>query len=1154
MSTIVKGVSVFLVAIVLLLLTVWISFDLKDIKSAVQSEVQAMTGRQLTIDGDLGFALTLFPTVYIEKIGLANPHWARQPAAVTADRVTVSFSLLALLVGRLKVNSIEVDSPHLWIERNAAGQHNLDFRAHKHSQNADRPVGFPVWLEVARLGLNNGLITYLHKGRRWELKLDRVFAEARDIDLPMHVDWRGTLQDIPMHATMQLGDLGTVLTRQEIPVSVEGLIGDAEFFVSGTIADLIGWKGLNLWGRTMLPDLSHFSGLVGTPLPSVTEIQAKWEWMQPHKFRSMRMQSIQVSFAEQGVETRIQGTVEQFFGMKGINLDFQSQGTLDAHLLPETLRDVQVIVESKGRIVGNGQALDLLIEQAEARASGIKLTMPLKTIPLLTDWGESIPIRFDINSLSDVGRILNAELPETGPIVIQSAVSKTENGLLLSDVAVQNDDDSLLVTSIGKLEYLTGDPEGSMETTIRLRDVDILRHLFADKNPGLTEVTASGVIRFHGEGVSIEGLGIQATGVNLEVEATGQVQNLRPLSGVDVQVNTRVGSLQVLSGWLDRGQVLPETGRIDLQGRLISSEQGGLDLIEVRGDLAGGASTVKVMGAIRDVAGSRIAGSRIADLRIDGHLDGFDLVAGLFPKIGWFDRLEPLLPIQGRVRFVHEGQSVFHLNEISINSLSGPMTVLGQGSLTSFSPLDGQFELTLSGELNEQNRPFENRWMLNASILSGAFQGRARLDVNGDRVRIDGIHLALDTPDSSMELTGQVDRLTPFQSDHMRLQLDLPRLGDLVGGVGRIFQEDNAVSGEIVFRNDLEGQYYAVDLQVADSDLSGMITVEAQTGRSETASQKQLSAKLASRRLNLTRLLVDEKRPGRLFSTDRLKLGWMDDHQVDLELQVDHFVNGVLTVDNLDMVGTLDTKVLYISSTAESRQGRLLLDFELLKDGDMPFVDLKIIGEDVDTSALTKIDRSGNIKSGMFSVDVKLTGVGDSIAEMAGNADGFIELEIRDAQFKNDSLHLLGGDIAFEFLSIINPFKEKEVFIDIECGATYFDVNKGKASTKQGLALRTDKVTLLGGGDIDFGNEKIKLLIAPKARKGLGINTNTLAKMIRVGGTLSEPVIEADAAGLFKSSVALGAAIVTGGLSLLAQGLLDRTKANSDVCAVAVGN
>src|SRR5690606_25808646 len=74
-----------------------------------------------------------------------------------------------------------------------------------------------------------------------------------------------------------------------------------------------------------------------------------------------------------------------------------------------------------------------------------------------------------------------------------------------------------------------------------------------------------------------------------------------------------------------------------------------------------------------------------------------------------------------------------------------------------------------------------------------------------------------------------------------------------------------------------------------------------------------------------------------------------------------------------------------------------------------------------------------------------------------------------------------------------------------------------------------------------------------QARSGTGISAGQLAELVRVGGTLAEPKAVPDTKAAFKTAASVGAAVATGGLSILAQGLLDRKSADADPCATALG-
>jgi hypothetical protein len=171
---------------------------------------------------------------------------------------------------------------------------------------------------------------------------------------------------------------------------------------------------------------------------------------------------------------------------------------------------------------------------------------------------------------------------------------------------------------------------------------------------------------------------------------------------------------------------------------------------------------------------------------------------------------------------------------------------------------------------------------------------------------------------------------------------------------------------------------------------------------------------------------------------------------------------------------------------------------------------------------------------------------------MAANADGEVLFELYGARMKSQGLQLVNRGFFLTLITTMIPLTSREDLVEIECGVVHFFIEEGVARSSRGLALKLPDVTLLGGGSIDLESERINFVISSKARKGLGINTNTLAKMIRMGGTIKDPGITTDVSGLVQTGVVVGAALATGGLSLFAQGLRDRTIANAQVCQLAI--
>jgi len=90
---------------------------------------------------------------------------------------------------------------------------------------------------------------------------------------------------------------------------------------------------------------------------------------------------------------------------------------------------------------------------------------------------------------------------------------------------------------------------------------------------------------------------------------------------------------------------------------------------------------------------------------------------------------------------------------------------------------------------------------------------------------------------------------------------------------------------------------------------------------------------------------------------------------------------------------------------------------------------------------------------------------------------------------------------------------------------------------------------LVGTGKVDLETEELNVVWATKPRKGVGISASVITNSsIRLGGTLSDPRITIRP---LEALAVTGAAVATGGLSLLAHGLFDRVTAEKKVCREA---
>lgn len=149
----------------------------------------------------------------------------------------------------------------------------------------------------------------------------------------------------------------------------------------------------------------------------------------------------------------------------------------------------------------------------------------------------------------------------------------------------------------------------------------------------------------------------------------------------------------------------------------------------------------------------------------------------------------------------------------------------------------------------------------------------------------------------------------------------------------------------------------------------------------------------------------------------------------------------------------------------------------------------------------------------------------------------------------NQYLRRLYGDMLREIISVINPFAKKDPKLRVECVVVPLEFTNGNMVTRPSQMLRTDKITMVSNSSIDLGSEKINLQFQTSPRKGVTISAGeVLNSYVKVIGTLTSPRLAVDQQGMLISG---GAAVATGGLSILARAVWDRLSKSSDPCTAA---
>ncbi len=185
-----------------------------------------------------------------------------------------------------------------------------------------------------------------------------------------------------------------------------------------------------------------------------------------------------------------------------------------------------------------------------------------------------------------------------------------------------------------------------------------------------------------------------------------------------------------------------------------------------------------------------------------------------------------------------------------------------------------------------------------------------------------------------------------------------------------------------------------------------------------------------------------------------------------------------------------------------------------------------------------------------YEADVDLTGAGANLRDLVASVVGRIRLTGTGGRLSGTALNSLSGDFLTQLLTTINPFAKKQPYTDLVCQALLFKADAGMLRTDPAVVLRTNQVDVISQGTIDLRTEKIDFNFKTAARSGIGISAADLVNpYIKVSGTLADPRIGVNPKGTIVSG---GAAVATGGLSILAVAAWDRISRDKDPCAAAV--
>ncbi len=290
----------------------------------------------------------------------------------------------------------------------------------------------------------------------------------------------------------------------------------------------------------------------------------------------------------------------------------------------------------------------------------------------------------------------------------------------------------------------------------------------------------------------------------------------------------------------------------------------------------------------------------------------------------------------------------------------------------------------------------------------------------------------------------------------------------------------------------------------------------------------------------------DAKEIERFFSDEPFDLSEFDDVDITLDIRIGTLVYGEHRVDDLvvdvELVdGTLSVRQLSFASNDGQLDARLTA--EVVANGLSLNVNLSV--DDLRFGTLWSDDAAPESLPST-SGTINLQGEGASMQQLMMTANGELKFAQGSGRLKEIATSALFGDIVVQILQTLNPLSREKPYTSLECGYYEVAIADGVADVTD-LRVQTDDMMLVGDGRVTLEDEALDLSVRAKPREGFGISLGGVANsFVKLGGTLASPELHLDAAA---GATTTGAAMATGGLSLIARGLWDRVSAANDICA-----
>jgi hypothetical protein len=1088
-------------------------------KPQLEDWITEATGREFAIDGDFSVDLARQTTVVATDVRFANPEWVGTQQMARIGRAEIRVDTRSLWKRPVVIELIEIEDAEVVLAGREDGAPNWVLEDTKPSQVAKEDAAIlPVLFK--RIDVNHLHLVADSPGRTRPLDIRiQSFNEVHRVDDMLEFSVNAKVNDRPVFVTAEVGGWMALLAGADVRYKLDARLDTFELTSDGWIDNLDNIRRPNFRFEANGPDINDLVRLLGleeedesegdinisgsltaaNDKPLLLDVEGNLGLLQIEASGSL---SDLEKFEEVDIDAQADspnlGRLLGFFGIDQV-------GEAPFHLDVEASRKGSTLIVRKA---------EMLFGDATFNFSA---TMP--SFPAF----HSSNISLDVEG-PDLERFRELTgLPgrAAGKFTVRANVDTSPDG----GNEVQVD----LATSLGVIEaqgILTnaaGHIGSQLDLKVSGNDLALLGSAYGLSNLPDKPFEISGSVALEQGGLRTT-QPVVARVNDIALRLDGRAALNPGLQGSDFDFNLAGPDLAVLLGAFGPDEYVPDEP-YDVTGKLQVRENG----LGIHGLTATvGTSNIRIEGLL--VPSSGLYGSTIA---IDASGPAFEEIVD---QVGQLEIAAGRYVLSGKIDLLED---VYRFDDVRFERDRGELLLdleIGQPASRNWI----KFDLRAQGTDIRTLFDGSGRIKLNETPYSIVARGER----DGELWSID--NMTLDAGDVNLRAAGELALGADKASSLFRFRGSIPDLSNVGTIDGRLMRQQSMSWDAMISSSDGELRMNDVALRIGDSEINGSLLYK-------PGIVPEFDIELLSDSFELAAFLEepvsvpDSEQPqsnGRLIPDIAVPFEAMKKLNATLRVRIGELRRGDLTLFDAYLNANLRGGRLDVHDAGfRGRSGTLVSHAKVDPAQGAGGVSADIVAKDVNLGTT-----NWNLNPEMtWSATINIDAAGNDLRTLLGNTDGVVFVDIRRARTDNTKrANLLYGDLLGEIVGALMPTKETSSFTQYDCIITPAKIDNGIVTLEPNAFVQTDKLRVAAKSRINLGTEGLDVAIQTTPRRGVGISAGQLINpFIKITGTLAKPRLSIDEQGvIFKG----GAAVATGGLSLVATGLWDRIKRTDDAC------